>query len=231
MPTEQAFVRPPADFLENAAKQLKARWRQHYRPSPPTPSPNRMHVAFAIGTMVADNYLAFQARDAQQFRNNSQDLLNYCRVLGIAEKLSPYVMSGSKMAETEDWPALRSKIFETQEHIVALLMEQRDDDPSKLVTLGLWFRLLDITASLAADDTELKDKMVTIGDLGVIESLVTHYKSLTEATRADEDLALAGNALELLQRHWTGQANQPTQELVELTRTKLKFVITKVTDK
>ena len=227
----QAPTAVPSDFLENAGKQVKARWRQLYRQPPPTPSSDRLHVAFTLGALVADNYLALQAGDAQQFRNNSQDLLNYCRVLGLAEKVTPDVMAGSKMAETEDWDALRTRMLQTQQHIEALLVEQRDEDLAILLNLGMWFRLFDITTSLVVAEPEFKEKTLCLGSVALLDEAVVRFGRLSEATRANESIVLIGGALDMLQRHWSSKAGSPNQELVELTRDKLKFIIAKLTEK
>lgn len=221
----------PAEYLENAGKQVKARWRQLYRQPPQTPSSDRLHVAFTLGALVADNYLALQAGDAQQFRNNGQDLLNYCRVLGLAEKVSPDVMSCSKMAETEDWDALRAKMLQTQQHIEALLVEQRDDDLAILLNLGMWFRLFDITTSLVIAEPEFKEKTLCVGSMALLNEAVDRFGRLSETTRSNESIALVGSVLDLLNRHWSSKEKQPPQELVEMTRDKLKFVIAKLTEK
>lgn len=221
----------PADFLENAGKHVKARWRQLYRQPPPTPSTNRLHVAFTLGVLVADNYLALQAGDAQQFRNNSQDLLNYCRVLGLAEKVSPDVMACSKMAETEDWDALRGKMLQAQQRIEAMLVEQRDEDLAILVNLGMWFRLFDISASLVAAEPGFKQKVLCLGSVATLDEVVGRFGRLSEATRAGEAVALIGRTLEMLRQHWSSSEEQQTHELVEMTRDKVKFVIAKLTER
>jgi hypothetical protein len=218
----------PGDYLDSVGQKMKARWRQLYREAPPTPSVERLRVAFALGGLMADSYLAVQAGDAQQFRNNNQEVLKFCGVLGLVDKISPDVMAGSKLAESEDWPALRKHVSQTQQHIESLLNEQRDEDLTVLVGLGLWIRLFDITTSMAVVDTELRDKTICIGSMPLLNELVARHERLTEASRTNESVALIGNVLDQLQRHWTAAAGHPTQEVVRMTHDKLKFVIGKL---
>ncbi len=77
-------------------KQAKARWRQLYREAPPAAPSERLRVAFTLGALVADSYLALKAGDAQQFRNTNQDLINYCRVLGMGGKGAPGFLSAAE---------------------------------------------------------------------------------------------------------------------------------------
>ena len=218
----------PGDYLDTVGQKVKARWRQLYREVPPTPSSERQKVAFTLGVLLAESHLAVQAGDAQQFRNNNQDILKFCGVLGLAEKASPDIMAGSKMAESEDWPALRKQVLQTQQHIEAALNEQRDEDLTILVGLGLWFRLFDLASSLAIAEPDLQDKSVCIGSVTMLNEMVARFERLTEPTRMLESVTIIGNVLDMLQRHWTAAEGTPSQETVQLTHDKLKFVISKM---
>lgn len=219
---------PPGDFLDRVGQKVKARWRQHYRESPPAASSERLRVAFILGTLMAESHLAVQAGDAQQFRNNNQEVLKLCGVLGLADKISPDVMAGSKMAESEDWPALRKQVLQTQQHIENVLNEQRDEDPAILMGLGLWVRLFDIATTLVIAEPDLPDKAICIGSTSMLDELVASFERLTELSRSNEAVSLIGGALEMLQRHWTSAEDNPNQEVVQMTHQKLRYLIGKL---
>ena len=66
-----------------------------YRDTPPALSPDRMRVAFTLGDLMAESYLAVQAGDAQSFRNNNQEIQKFCGVLGLTDKISPDLAASS----------------------------------------------------------------------------------------------------------------------------------------
>jgi len=220
----------PGDYLDNIGQQVKARWRQLYRESPPAFSSERLRVAFMLGGLMAESHLAVQAGDAQYFRNNNQEVQKFCGVLGLTDKISPDVRAGSKIAESEDWEALRKQVVQTQQHIENVLNEQRDEDLAILMGLGLWIRLLDIGTSLVVEEPDLQAKSICIGSVSLLNDLVARFDRLTEVSRTNESVALVGGVLEMLQRHWTAAQGQgePTQEIVQMTHDKLRFVIGKV---
>lgn len=159
-------------------------------------------------------------------------MLNYARVLGLAEKITPDVLTEGKMAEAEDWPMLRDKLVQKQALIATLLKEQRDDDLAILVDLGMWLRLLQISSELVAADTALQNKTLCIGSKPLLDEMYARYERLTEASRTDESILQMGNTLQLLQRHWTPvEGQQPTDEVVQMTFEKLRFLMTKMTAK
>lgn len=218
----------PAEFLACVGQQTKARWRQLYREQAPTPSTQRLRAAFTLGSLQGDAYLALQAGDAQRFRDNNQDVLNHCRVLGLAEKMSPDLMAEAKMAQTEDWTALREKIGSTHKLTETFLQEQRDEDLAILVNLGMWMRLFEVASSLVVNDTEVENKALCVGSVHLLNELIARYERLTETTRQDSSVVLLGNVLQMLQKHWSNTDQAPPQETIEMTFEKLRFIMEKM---
>ncbi|TLD70754.1 hypothetical protein FEM03_10615 [Phragmitibacter flavus] len=221
----------PADFLDRVSLEAKARWRSLYREAaaaaPPT---ERLKVAFTLGGLLADSHLAFQAGDAQQFKNINQDVLRYCSALGLADKVTPLVMSESKMAEGQEWVAVRPMLHEKRTLVEKLLGEQRDEDQATLVNLGMWFRLFEISTDAVISDVEAKDRMVCIGSMELLDSLALRYETLSEKAREDESVAVIGKIFGQLLRKWPLVVDgKPTDELVGFTAEKVKSVNEKLT--
>jgi hypothetical protein len=220
----------PADFLELVGMQTKARWRQLYREPPPVPSPDRHRTAFTLGSLLSDSLLALQAADTQQFRNTNQDVLAYCRVLGLGEKISPRLMAQAKLAEQEKWDDLRQELVDGHQELTRLLRDQRDEDLAVLVDLGVWLRELEIVSLIVVDVPELRVKPLCIGSPALLNDLHERFMQMSEATRVKEDLADIGGMLDFLIRHWTDPKNDPPpQELVARTHEKMKNLLRKLT--
>lgn len=142
---------PPAEFLDALGKTAKARWRLYFRPPPPTPPVDRSKAALILGSLIAESHLIWQAGDSQQFRNNNQDLITYCRMIGVAEHIVPRLMTQGKMAEQEQWKELRQEITLTHSELCGALREMQDEDLSRLIDAGLWLRVLEVSASVELD--------------------------------------------------------------------------------
>ena len=219
----------PGDFLDNVGQQTKARWRQLYREAPPAAPSERLRVAFMLGALVGDSYLAQQAGDAQQFKNTNQDLINYCRVLGLGEKVTPGFLGAAKVAEREDWPAVRKQVTESQALIEKLLNDQRDEDLATLVDLGMWMRLFEITTAIVVNDEDIRNKTLCIGSVPLLNSLKARYDKLGEATRGNECHRQLGGVLDVLQRHWENTDGHPSPEVVGMTSEKLTYLMSRLT--
>ena len=229
-PTGWTPEQTPVDFLDVVGLQTKARWRQLYRTPPPTPSTDRPRAAFTLGGLIGDGFLALQAEDVQQFRNTNQDILSYCRVLGLGDKVSPLLMSMAKLAEMSKWGDLRQEAVDGQQELTRLLREQRDEDLAILVDLGAWMRMLEISSALVTDAPEASVKPLCIGSVDLLKDLRQRFSQLSKLTRAHEALVSVSDILDQLIRNWGSlDGRPPSQEFVTKTRDKLANTMRKLT--
>ena len=220
----------PADFLDSIGGRVRIRWRQQYRPGASAPSNERTRAAFVLGSIVADGFLALQATDAQQFRNTNQDVLTYCRTLGLGEKLTPRLMSQGKLAEMEQWADLRQEIVDGHQELCRFLREQRDEDLATLVDLGVWLRLLHITSSAIVEADEPAHFPLSIGSPALLKEMILRYDQLKQVTREVERINDLGSILGVVGRQWI-DSGEPDKERVIKTRDKLAELITKISQR
>lgn len=218
----------PADFLDAIGGRIKARWRQHYREAPPVPPNERERGAFVLGSLIADSFLTLQATDAQQFRNTNQDVLSYCRTLGLGERLTPRLMSQGKLAEMEDWASLRQEVVDGHQELCRLLKEQRDEDLAILVDIGVWVRLLHVVSSIISESEETALFPLCIGSESLLKELQSRYSHLSEKTRTHDRITALGTLIDTVARYWI-DAPPPEKERVVKTRDKLGEMINRVT--
>jgi hypothetical protein len=212
----------PVDFLEAVGLVAKARWRQLYRPPPTTPSPDRTRTAVTLGFLVGESYLCVQAADAQQFRNNNQEVMTYCRTLGFGEKVSPMLLGQAKLAEMEQWTELKGNGIEGYQALEQSLMDQRDEDLAVLLKLGVWLRTLEIVSSVVLDSPEADFKKLCVGSPALIEELRGAYAQMPESVREGDVGKEVGHLLDFLWRNW-GRPDlvEPSTEVVQKTHERL----------
>ena len=212
----------PVDFLEAVGLVAKARWRQLYRPPPTTPSPDRTRTAVTLGFLVGESYLCVQAADAQQFRNNNQEVMTYCRTLGFGEKVSPMLLGQAKLAEMEQWTELKVSVIEGYQALEQSLMDQRDEDLAVLLKLGVWVRTLEIVSSVVLESPEADFKKLCVGSPALIEELRGAYVQMPESVREGDVGKEVGHLLDFLWRNW-GRPDlvEPSTEVVQKTHERL----------
>ncbi|MDZ4286333.1 MAG: hypothetical protein U0984_00150 [Prosthecobacter sp.] len=220
----------PADFLEMAGQHTKARWRMLYRPQPPHPSADRNKAAFTLGGLIGETFLIWEAGDSQQFRNNNQDIVMYCRLLGLGEKMKPRLMTQAKMAETGEWKSLRNEIVDGHQELMRLLREQRDPDLATLVDIGAWIRSLEIVSKLVVETPNVDIRHLCIGSPALLAELRQDFASLTDTTRRSVLLQPVIKLLTDLERVWNDQmVGPPSQSMVAKTHEQLRTVMEDLT--
>lgn len=216
----------PADFLEMAGKHTKARWRTLYRPQAPSPTADRNRAAFTLGGLIAEAYLIWEAGDGQQFRNNNQEIVSHCRLLGLGEKIRPRLMTQAKMSESNDWKALRQEIVDGQQELMRLLREQRDGDLAVLVDLGSWIRTLEIVSQLVVETPQVDIWPLCIGSPALLSELRQEFASLSEPTRRSPVMQPVIELLQDLDKVWNNKRRgPPTQAMVAKTHEQLHAVM------
>lgn len=237
----------PADFLDYIAKNTKARWRLLFRPPPPTPPTDRARASLILGSLMADSFLVWQAGDAQQFRNNNQEVLSYCRMLGLGEKLMPRLMAQGKMAESNEWKELRSEIVDGHQVLIRMLHEQKDDDLAVMIDLGLWLRLLDISSSIVVENDTVESRPLCIGSPTILQDLRDDFNRLSAFKHEEVLIKRIGIAIEEISVLWRGpapaspappsqapsatDAPSPSAEQVTKTHEKLQGVMQSMVEK
>jgi hypothetical protein len=219
----------PADFLEAVGLVAKARWRQLYRPPPPTPAPDRMRTSVTLGYLVGESYLCVQAADVQQFRNNNQEVMAYSRTLGFGEKVAPMLLAMAKTAEMEMWDELRVGVIEGYQALERSMLDQRDEDLAVLLKLGVWLRTLEVVSSVVLETPEADYQKLCVGSPALIGELRGEFATLPESVREGEVGKELGSLLDFLWRNWgRPEAGDPTQEVVQKTHERLAQTARKV---
>jgi hypothetical protein len=216
----------PADFLEMAGRHTKARWRTLYRPQPPVPSTDRVKASFTLGSLVGESFLIWESGDSQQFRNNNQDIVSYCRTLGLGEKMMPRLMAQAKMAEMDEWKDLRQEIIDGQQELMRLLREHRDEDLALLVDIGAWMRSLEIVSKLVVETPDVDKRPLCIGSPALLAEMRSNFANLSETTRRSTLLQPLILVLTELEKTWGNlKSGAPTQSMVARTHEQLRDVM------
>jgi hypothetical protein len=212
----------PCEFLDVLGRTAKARWRLLFRPPPPTPSTDRCRSALVLGSLIGESYLIWQAGDSQQYRNTNQEMVNYCRTLGLGEKMMPRLMAQGKMAEVEQWKDLQQEIAEGHQELQRLLRDMQDEDLALLIDTGMWLRLIEISSTLVADLPGSESRHLCIGSTSTLQLMRDRFDRISEKKRQGPLLQLVQAALVETQALWLTKPNElPTAEAVLKTRQRI----------
>ncbi len=221
-----------ADFLDAVSQHTKARWRLLFRPPPPTPPADRNRTALILGTLLGDCFLVLQAGDSQQFRNNNQDVLSYCRTLGLGEKLQPRLMTQGNLAEQNAWKELRQEIVDGHQEALRLLREQKDEDLALLIDIGVGLRLMEIVSAVIIAAPENEAVSISSGSPALLQEMRTDFSQISGEKRELPLLIRVRATIEETITDWQNLSKEPmTAAKAVATGEKLKALMQELVGK
>ena len=121
---------------------------------------NRAQIALNLGGLVADGFIAVEAKDSQQVKNIGSDIIKLAKALGVSEKLLSRSNSINEFAENNEWDTLQEELEATQNEVKSSMQSHADQDLVILVTLGGWIRGTQVVTGAIMQDYDERSAKV-----------------------------------------------------------------------
>jgi hypothetical protein len=139
--SDSITVPTPGELFAALAKAgNKINWSAQYRPPIPVTYANRAQIALNLGGLIADGFIAVEAKDGQQVKNIGSDIMKLGKALGVSEELLSRGNSINEFAENNQWDTLQEELEATQNEVKSSMQSHADQDLVILVTVGGWIR-------------------------------------------------------------------------------------------
>src|SRR6187551_1477084 len=145
--SDSITVPTPGELFAALGKAGKINWSAQYRAPIPTTYGNRAQIALNLGGLIADGFIAVEAKDGQQVKNIGSDIMKLGKALGVSEKLLGRGSSINDFAENNEWDTLQEELEATQSEVKSSMQSHADQDLVILVTLGGWVRGTQVVTS------------------------------------------------------------------------------------
>ena len=137
----------PGELFAALSKPGKPNWSGQYRGPMPMTYRNRAQIALNLGGLIADGFVAVEAKDSQQVKNIGSDIIKLAKALGVSENLLGRGNSINEFAENDDWDTLQEELEATQNEVKSSMQSHSDQDLVILVSLGGWIRGTQVVSS------------------------------------------------------------------------------------
>src|SRR5947209_8482762 len=145
--SDSITVPTPGELFAALGKTGKTNWSGQYRGPMPVTYRNRAQIALNLGGLIADGFIAVEAKDSQQVKNIGSDIIKLAKALGVSEKLLSRGNSINEFAENNEWDTLQEELEATQNEVKSSMQSHADQDLVILVTLGGWIRGTQVVTS------------------------------------------------------------------------------------
>src|SRR5881394_2639095 len=130
----------PGELFAALEKPGKPNWVGQMSGPIATSYKNRAQIALNLGSLIADGFIAVEAKDSQQVKNIGTDIIKMAKALGVSENVLSRGNSINEFAENDEWDALQEELEATQNEVKLSMQSHRDQDLIILVSVGGWIR-------------------------------------------------------------------------------------------
>jgi hypothetical protein len=155
--TDAMTVPTPGEVFAAIDKGGKPNWSSQYRPPISFNSTSRAQVALNLGTLIADGFIAVEAKDGQQVKNIGRDVLTLAKKLSVSDSVLARSKSITQFAEDGAWAQLDEELAATQNEVKQALEQNRDADLITLVSVGGWIRGTEVVTGLLLQNYNVDD--------------------------------------------------------------------------
>src|SRR5947199_10494761 len=145
--SDSISIPTPGELFAALGKSEKTNWSGQYRGPMPVTYRNRAQIALNLGGLIADGFIAVQAKDSQQVKNIGSDIIKLAKALGVRERLLGRGNSINEFAQNNEWDTLQEELEATQNEVKSSMQSHADQDLVILVTLGGWIRGTQVVTS------------------------------------------------------------------------------------
>ena len=138
--SDSISIPTPGELFAALEKPGKTNWSNQYRGPMPMTYRNRAQIALNLGGLIADGFIAVEAKDSQQVKNIGSDIIKLAKALGVSENLLKRGNSLNEFAENDEWDTLQEELEATQNEVKSSMQTHSDQDLIILVSLGGWIR-------------------------------------------------------------------------------------------
>ena len=145
--SDSISIPTPGELFAALEKGGKTNWAGQYRGPIPVTYRDRAQIALNLGGLIADGFIAVEAKDGQQVKNIGSDIIKLAKALGVSEKLLGRGSSINEFAENNEWDTLQEELEATQNEVKSSMQSHSDQDLVILVSLGGWIRGTQVVTS------------------------------------------------------------------------------------
>src|SRR5467141_3744884 len=138
--SDSISIPTPGELFTALEKPGKPNWTGQYRGPMSTTYRNRAQIALNLGGLIADGFIAVEAKDSQQVKNIGSDIIKLAKALGVSENLLSRGNSINEFAENDEWDTLQEELEATQNEVKSSMQSHNDQDLIILVSVGGWIR-------------------------------------------------------------------------------------------
>ena len=151
-----------------------ARWKSHG---------DQAQIATLLGVVIAEGFIAMEAKDSAELKNLGNNVLSLARGLGIRERAIRRSRSIMELADKNEWPEARNEWDGVLSDVESGMIELKSADLAQLVSLGGWLRGTEALSALVLQNYS-PERSNLIRQSELIDHLEKQLRAMSSDIRA-----------------------------------------------
>jgi len=151
---DDVIVPVPSEVFNVLDKLGSPNWQGQLRSSMGKNSGDRVQVALLLGTVIADGFVAVEAKDAEKVKEIGRDVVKLAAAISVKDAVMARSKSIVDKAEKNNWVEVRREFDGALQDVRSAMQDLNDDALAQLVSLGGWIRGTEVLTALV--DQEFK---------------------------------------------------------------------------
>ena len=157
---EDVVVPVPTEVFGVLDKLGSPNWHEVLRPVKIDRRWDRPQVAFLLGTVIAEGFIAVEAQEPEEVKKIGSDVLKLAKAIGVQKSVLTRTTSIIDAADKKDWQRIRVELDGASQDVKTAMIELNDEQLAQLVSLGGWLRGTEaltqvVTKNYSKDGAEL----------------------------------------------------------------------------
>jgi hypothetical protein len=151
-----------------------ARWKSHG---------DQAQIATLLGVVIAEGFIAMEAKDSAEVKNLGNNVLSLARGLGIRERALRRSRSITELADRNEWSEARKEWDGVLSDLETGMIELKSAHLAQLVSLGGWLRGTEALSALILQNYS-SERSNLIRQLTLIDHLEEQLRATSSDMRA-----------------------------------------------
>ncbi len=137
---DEVVVPVPSEIFAVLDKLGDPNWKDEMRKVKMPDTTDRRELSLVFGSVVAEGFVAVQAKDRLAVEEIGRDVINLSTKLALGKSVQRHAQSILDAVKKEDWKAARKELDQTQATVRAEMDRLQDSELAQCVSLGGWLR-------------------------------------------------------------------------------------------
>ena len=151
---DDVIVPVPSEIFTVLDKLGNPNWPATQRPIKGVAKPlgEQPQQALYLGTVIAEGFIAVEAKDAAEVKNIGRSVLALSQNLGVRDAVTKRSNAIVEKADKSDWAGVRQELDGALSEVKRALEQMRSGDLAQLVALGGWVRGTEALCQVVSQD-------------------------------------------------------------------------------